>query len=223
MVLESYSQHFGATEHNDVIGTISNLESEILHSEVKSAERETLKKEMAEFIDTFFTKNGFEKGEDFRKELDKYSQDLQLLVRRETPENILKLVQAHQPIDLHFEDISHGEPYPNAAPFNHGLGLREVYTRGFGKINTGSVVFVIGFEPNEKMNVQFPTENFRYYQDAVNKVRMVSGEVGLEDIKFVLVRYARNSFPEDLLTPDEMDHEELKHITRLYTYSQKLN
>jgi len=182
-------------------------------------------REMLDQLSAFFVEEGAAPSPDVERTLRELVQEHpRLIVRRENPRALLQALAANQPLPIRFDPGAHsGEPYPNAALLDSGLeGLRIPYQRGFSTIETGALVFVIGFTPSEEMRVQpIPKDAYAHYAGADrSRVRMVDGVVSRDDLRFVLVRFPRRMFPEDRMTDMELEREQVAHISRLFTFGQ---
>jgi len=192
----------------------------------KSEDKEGLMLELTKLVRDFFQKNKFQEIKGWQKELITIAKkNPDLIVRRENFANISKIVEGHKDLSLNFTEVHGGESYPNAAIFSGGDGLVEVFSRGFGKVNTGATIFIVGFTPRQDVRVETLNEKYSYYKtSALKTARMVSGKIKFGDVKFVLVRFARNHFPTEELIEDEIEKDEdgqLKNVSRMYKFNSE--
>lgn len=218
---EVLSLHEGLSEH---LSTYEGMLLTVPKSETQ--ERQTIEMKMVEEVKRYFDTNGFAEVvglEAIQDIMDRANENGVLMVRRESLMNLKETIENHGDYDLTFT-ANHGDPYPNAAYYHEGDGLKEVYTRGFSQIKSGAITFIVGFQPSKEMQIQPIGPQFDYYTPQALEInRMVSGPVHFADVKFVLVRYARNSFPDNQLTEDEQEREEdkgLRFVTRLYSFAK---
>lgn len=182
-------------------------------------------REMLDQLATFLVEEGATPAPDADRTLrELVRQHSGLIVRRENPRVLLQALATDQSIPIRFDPDAHsGEPYPNAALLGSGLeGLRIPYQRGFSKIETGALIFIIGFLPSDTATVRRLSKDTYPHYTGLDRslVRMVDGEVPLSNLRFLSVRFPRRIFPEDRMTDFELEHEHVGHISRLFTFTR---
>lgn len=181
-----------------------------------------LSQQMYEVIQSYIEDHGGHLNDDFQGTLQniakKYSK---VIVRRERPEAFLKALDEGRMLVSFNPDAHGGAAYPNAGMLGQDLsGLTIPYTRGFGDIGGGSIVLITGVIPGKDLTVMdIPNNSYPYYRGKDrNQVKMIEGKIGIKDLKFVIMRVPRKYFPEENLSEFEEDHEQLKMISRIFTF-----
>lgn len=183
---------------------------------VDSEERQ---KEFIEYVRNFFEQNKYQEIQEWQRALQQLqAQNPGMMVRREDPQRIFDLVEKEKPYELSFQKGVHSdEPYPNVALLGADCsGLKQVYTRGFAGIGKNTIT-VLGFTPEGLSLVKkLPHDKYEHYSATDREtVRMAEGEIGKDQVKFVLLRMPRKVFPESYLTDEEIDTP-TPYITRMY-------
>ncbi|MBI2482941.1 hypothetical protein HYV74_02045 [Candidatus Uhrbacteria bacterium] len=149
-----------------------------------------------------------------------------LVVRRENLQMLPRVLERGLDLRIRFDPSAHGgDPYPNAALLGTGAeGLRIPFGRGFGKVYSGAEQFIVGFLPPADMRVApVPDGSYVHYRGADRAyVRMVSGNVPRERLRFVILRLPRHAFPESEMTSTEQ-LQEMLHISRLFVFAHHEN
>ena len=186
----------------------------------ENSDEEKSKKELLEFIENFFAQNGL-------KEYDKWSEKMfeigrenpSLLVRREDPYSLLKLVNDKQSFQFKFKKEGlYEKSYPNAAMLGDDLsGLKIASVAGFGKIGEGAIVFIAGFLKGSEIKVSdLPNGKFLNYSGRERKnAKILEGKINPSDLKFILMRMPKKIFPKTMMT-DKEENSEQTHISRLF-------
>lgn len=177
-------------------------------------------------MDAYFALHGGKREQDFNNYIHLISaQYPRMIVRREKPDNLFNALETGEPLSIRFNKNNHGGvAYPNAAEIGwDGSGLRVPYQWGFGKVGEGKVVMVVGFTPNTEhvLNAPLPPASYPNYTDPDirEKIRMVEGDIDMEnDLKFAIVRFPRKFFPENEMTEEELEQENVFHISRVYSF-----
>lgn len=221
-------------EVEKAIAIMRTAEKRILDKENKDIEKDIQR--LSGTLTEFLEKNGAHKFEAWQDKMREIVQaNPSLLIRRENPEPLLSAIANEDPLKIEFSahDAHAEEAYPNAAELGTDLeGLKIPATAGFGSLGGGAVIFMIGFKPGKDMKIDhLPKDKFGHYQGPDRaRVRMVSGEVPFENIRFVLCRFPYHLFPKDEMTDQEIGlagdedgparkKKPLPPITRLYSFN----
>lgn len=183
--------------------------------------------ELVRLVNEYFAEHGGKLEPDFSRYINRMAAlHPEMVVRREDPARLLHSLETGEPLAIRFREDAHGgAAYPNAGTLGvDASGLRIPYQRGFGKIGDGKIVLVVGFLPDQmKMHAHpLPPGTYTHYNELGEreKIRMVEGDVDPnKDLRFVSIRFPREIFPEDQMTEDELDNEQVFHISRLYSFN----
>lgn len=186
------------------------------------ARKEKEKEEYYELFRNFLIENGSEEIEDWEHKLhDLEAHNKHLLVRREAPERIMELFD-HK----HSLAIGANEQYglqPNAAELGGDLqGLRVALAGGFGKVGKGSMAFTIGLDGHKAAHIQnIPSDQYPHFHGRDRQLaKIVQGTFSYEDVRFVLMRIAKDFFPEKYMTDKELDSEHM-YVQRMFVPKRK--
>jgi hypothetical protein len=163
-------------------------------------------------ISSFFIENGGEFASDvnniYRKYQDSYSDPL--VVRREDPEKVAQLVDGKE-LDLIFDPKvvgDRGDKYANSAIWPYGkdpvAGIRNAFLEGRGM--AGPIVTLTAIKANpDNTNIEIP-QNAKLNVGNIEReaVRIFSGNVSKEDLKFIILRIQKDFFPEENLSEQEI-------------------
>ncbi|MBI2099316.1 hypothetical protein HYT45_02790 [Candidatus Uhrbacteria bacterium] len=208
----------------DITRIIAETEK-LISGAMDDEKKRELTERLAKDIANYFEKQGATEHKEWEQKLRQIvSENKSLIVRKEYPKTVFDLAKNKDRLKIKFSETAHGgEEYPNAAIMGGDLaGLRTPFTRGFGKVETGAVVMIIGFAPGEHLSVkQLPRDRYLHYRGRErSNVRMVEGDVPFEDIKFIMLRLPRRLVPEPMMTDDELDSE-TPYISRLFTFEKE--
>ncbi len=148
--------------------------------------------------------SGFEEYTDISK-MYRELPSTSLIVRRENPEALLKLLTQNTPLEIGFVG---NVPYANSVGWNPhtdgSRGLDNAFLEGNGQMN--GIVFVYGFEKPEGFHVATqPESKLVFAQVDRLRVRSAAGIVPPEAVRFVTVRIPIKLFPEERMTEEEKD------------------
>ncbi|MCX6763963.1 MAG: hypothetical protein NTZ97_04550 [Candidatus Moranbacteria bacterium] len=207
--------------NESALGKIERIERELL---ANSADNKS-KEELLKTVEDLFKNTGAMEFDDWSKEMYEISKENpSLIVRREKPENLNEALNKKENLEIELGNRKGNlDFYPNASLLDQDLsGLKIATKEGFGKVGEGSVVFVVGFNPDKKLEIHNPTKDFKsnLKPQEVAKIRMVEGNVPFDKIKFVFVRIPRKFFPESRMTEEEMEQES-PFIFRLFALREK--
>lgn len=190
--------------------------------EYKELSRQTYKD-----LGTFFLNNGAEFVTDvndiYKEYKDSYSNPL--VVRREDPEKVTELAEGMN-LDLRFDpkvSRDRGDKYANCAIWPYGknpvAGIKNAFLEGRGM--AGPIVALTGINPNKEKTELDKPENAQLKVGDIEReaVRIFSGEVSKEDLRFIILRIQKNFFPEENLTEEEKKTES-KQIFRGFEFEQ---
>ncbi len=148
-----------------------------------------------------------------------------LIVRREDPEKTAGLA-AGMAVDLSFDPKvtgDRGDKYANCAIWPYGsnpvAGIKNSFLEGRGM--AGPLVTILAARHNPKNSrLEEPEDRLMKVGDITREaVRIVSGEIGREDLEFIIVRMAANYFPEENLTEEERK-EKPTQIFRAFSFKK---
>jgi len=137
------------------------------------------------------------------------SKNEKLLVRRENPEKVLKLVKGDD-INLNFDSKvvgDRGNKYANCAIWPYGKnstsGIKNAFKEGRGA--AGPIVTMLASKQNLNNHEIVIPENHQIKTGDIEReaVRIVSGKIKKEDLEFIVLRVHKNFFPQDLMSEDE--------------------
>lgn len=162
-------------------------------------------------ITGFIINNGGEFETDVTKIYRQFgnSHDTPLIVRRDDPEKVLALSEGHD-IELAFDPKvtgEGGEKYVNCSIWPYGRdyvsGIRTSFNEG--RSSAGPIVMMIGVSQNANNNKIEETDASALSVGDIQReaVRIVSGSLKKEDLKFILIRVPIGYFPNENLTDDE--------------------
>lgn len=161
---------------------------------------------------SFLIENGGEFASDvnnvYKKYQDSYSDPL--VVRREDPEKVAQLVDGKD-LDLSFDPKvvgDRGDKYANSAIWPYGknpvAGIRNAFLEGRGMAGPMVTLTAIKADP-DNTNIETP-ENAKMKVGDIEReaVRIFSGNVSKEDLRFIILRIQKDFFPEENLTEQEL-------------------
>jgi hypothetical protein len=163
-------------------------------------------------LGSFLIANGGEFASDvnnvYKKYQDNYSDPL--VVRREDPEKVAQLVDGKD-IDLKFDPKvvgDRGDKYANCAIWPYGknpvAGIKNAFLEGRGM--AGPLVTLTAVKANTgNTNLETP-KDFKMKVGDIEReaVRIFSGSINKEDLKFIILRIQKEFFPQENLTEQEI-------------------
>lgn len=158
-----------------------------------------------------------------------------LAVRKDDPERVVNLVGGNN-IKLNFDPKVSGDggnKYANCAIWPDGPnsmnGIVNAFVEGFLSAGPISTVVAINYENSNKLTLEDAKDKLMHSGDLNrNSVRVLSGEITLKDLEFVIVRIVRRNFAEELMTEREKkdnkreDKDKPPYIFRGFVFSEKL-
>lgn len=153
-----------------------------------------------------------------------------LIVRRESPKALIGALATGDFLHIRFDPEAHGgDPYPNAATIgSDASGMRVPFQRGFGGVSKeeggkGKIITIAGFLPGKRLHVErMSREAYPHYKASAerNMIRMVSGEVSPEELKFIMFRIPRSYAPEEFATEIE-EEQQTFFYTRTFLFNEE--
>ncbi len=177
-----------------------------------------------ENIADFFKKHGGQEEDVssiYRNYLSKNEKPL--IVRQEDPEKVVKLLE-NEAIDLRFDSkvvADRGDKYANCAIWPHGVnptaGMQNAFLEGRGM--AGPLVTMIASKQNPKHNLVEDPKDKMLSTGNINResVRIVSGQIKKEDLKFIIVRLPKKFLSSEKLREDEKNNN-LKEVFRGFVF-----
>lgn len=173
----------------------------------------------------FLMNNGLEFVTDVNYIYRKYGNNFSspFITRREDPEKVMSLCEGES-INLSFDPNvvgDRGDKYANCAIWPYGAdavgGIRNSFLEGRGM--AGPIVTMMAVEHNQNnTSLEKPQDSLKKVgtieRDAV---RIVSGKIKKEDLKFIILRIQRNFFPQENLTEKEKNSDN-KQIFRGFVF-----
>lgn len=220
---ERYERWMGEKD-DELIALMSTLEHDMVSLRKRNTkEAANASERLVGEIEDFFSEHGGEEHTASEALQFIAMENPSLILRREDPRELINALSHKRALHILFQRGD--KPYPNAASAGFNLeGIEIPYTRGFGKIQEGAVVFITGFTPGKTLRVEGLSENpgelSRFKGRTRTLIRSVSGDVPLPNLKFVILRMPRHYFPEDKLTEEEIEQEPF-YINRVFTFPDK--
>ncbi|MDQ5901419.1 MAG: hypothetical protein QG580_134 [Patescibacteria group bacterium] len=160
----------------------------------------------------------------------KYSTTNPLIVRREDPARLSRLINGEE-LKIYFDPnvaYQDGEKYANSALWPYGPeektnGIANAFLEGRG--NAGPIVMLGGYSTEGKNISIVEPEKREEVVGTLNRhsVRILSGEISPEDLEFVIIRTAANFFDKSQMTEKELSRfqkGEQKQIFRGYYFKK---
>ncbi len=195
----------------DIKEKISQLKDKKLYSENPEQYKE-LSYQTYKDLGTFFINNGGEFASDVNNVYKKYQNNYSdpLIVRREDPGKVAELIDGTD-VDLKFDPKvvgDRGDKYANSAIWPYGknpvAGIKNAFLEGRGM--AGPLVILTAIKPDPKStNIEVP-KNFKKKVGDIDReaVRILSGSVSKEDLKFIILRIQKDFFPKENLSKEEI-------------------
>ncbi len=186
--------------------------------------------ETFEEIKELIKDNGGEFHEDVSEIYNKYNVNKPVIVRREDPTRLSRLINGEN-LEIFFDPevtYGEGEKYANSALWPYGPaektgGVANAFLEGRG--NAGPIVMLGGYNTNgEKMEIVEPEQNEQKVGTLDRHgVRILSGEIKKEDMEFIIIRIASTFFDKSQMTQKEIERfnkGEQKQIFRGYSFKK---
>ena len=145
------------------------------------------------------------------------------IVRREDPEKVVALSEGFD-ISLSFDPKvvgDRGDKYVNCAIWPYGRdavsGIKNAFLEGRGM--AGPIVSLIATKQNLENNTVEEATDAMLRVGTIDRdaVRIVSGKITKEDLRFIILRIQKDFFPDENLVDAERD-EKVKQIFRGFTF-----
>ncbi len=156
----------------------------------------------------------------------------ELAVRKDDPEKIVNLVNGDN-IKLNFDPKvvgERGDKYANCAIWPHGpagtSGIANAFIEGFTSAGPISTVIGVDYKKSDKLTLEDAKDKMMHLGD-LNRVsvRILSGEIGLKDLEFIIVRIPRTYFAEEMMTEKEKKEDKAEnkffYIMRAFVFSDR--
>lgn len=186
--------------------------------------------ETFEEVQKLIEDNGGEFHEDVSEIYNKYNTTNPVIVRREDPVRLSRLINGEN-LEMFFDPdvvFGNGDKYANSALWPYGPeektgGIANAFLEGRG--NAGPIVILGGYNTDgEMMEIVKPEIN----EEVVgtldrHSVRILSGEINPEDLEFVIIRVASSFFDKSKMTTRELERLEKgqqKQIFRGYSFKK---
>ena len=88
----------------------------------------------------------------------------------------------------------------------------------------GKSISIVGFLPGPDLRIErLGQDEYPHYRNQPERsmIRMIEGEVPLDNLRFLLLRFPKVQIPEDFLTDDELDDDELLFANRVFLFNEK--
>ncbi|PID83553.1 hypothetical protein CSB11_00605 [Candidatus Campbellbacteria bacterium] len=168
--------------------------------------------EVVEDIEKFMLENGTEKM-DYDDVVDSILNKPSMLVRREIPERIFDLISGKKDhLEIKQNDDHHTGKYLNSAVLGRNAeGLSIPLQAGFGHLNNGEVIFIVGFKNGQNIQAHsYDPQQFAHYGESLKNMCAVEGQYQTGDIEFIMMRSVKgdeekeNELDESYFTAEEM-------------------
>jgi hypothetical protein len=190
------------------------LRSKDLVASIRENTQERLREEDILDLYSLLEKHGLERRDDFGN----YFQTLVvegttniLLTRKENVEIFLEHVVngTALPVGRRLSNEELGTHANAAILGSRAEGLRLAFEEGFDKSVGGKMSIVVCFDSDdlEIHGISPDSTTSLNKPNTVSLMRSVRGEISLEHIRFVAIRWPKHIFPKALMTDDELDSE----------------
>lgn len=163
-------------------------------------------------IEKLIEDNGGQYHENVSEIYNKYGVENPVIVRREDPTRLSRLINGED-LEIFFDpnvSYSEGEKYANSALWPYGptektSGIANAFLEGRG--NAGPIVILAGYKQNGRdIEIVKPEENEEVVGTLErHSVRILSGKIHKEDLEFVIIRIASMFFDKNKMTPKELE------------------
>jgi hypothetical protein len=190
---------------------LNQLKDKSLYSQDKEKYKELCHQTYKD-LGSFLINNGGEFSSDINNVYKKYQSNYNnpLVVRREDPEKVAQLVDGKD-IDLKFDPKvtgDRGDKYANCAIWPYGknpvAGIKNAFLEGRGMAGPLVTLTAVKANPNNT-SIEKP-KDFKIKVGDIEReaVRIFSGNINKEDLKFIILRIQKDFFPQDNLAEEEI-------------------
>ena len=186
--------------------------------------------ETFEEVQKLIEDNGGEFHEDVSEIYNKYNTNNPVIVRREDPVRLSRLINGED-LEMFFDPdvvFGNGDKYANSALWPYGPeektgGIANAFLEGRG--NAGPIVILGGYNTNGKMMEIVKLEINEEVVGTLDRhsVRILSGKIKPEDLEFIIIRVASTFFDKSKMTEKEakrFEKGEQKQIFRGYSFKK---
>lgn len=198
------------------------LRSKNLVASIRENKQGRLREEDVLDLYSLLEEHGLRKRDDFGN----YFQTLvtegttNVLVRKENVETFLEHLghDAALPVGKKLLDEEIGTHANAAILGSQAEGLRLAFEEGFDKSVGGKMSIVVCFDSHdlEIRGISSDSTTSLNKPDTVSLMRSIRGDISLDDIRFIAIRWPKRVFPENLMTEDEIDSDG-QFIIRYFT------